>query len=36
MTNAHYHRGDATLISVRGIEHRFWGVHPWVAEGVNA
>lgn len=34
MTNAHYHRGDATLISVRGIEHRFWGVHPWAAEGV--
>ena len=35
MTNAHYHRGDATLISVRGIEHRFWGVHPWVADGVS-
>ena len=35
MTNAHYHRGDATLISVRGIEHRFWGVHPWAADGVN-
>ena len=34
MTNAHYHRGDATLISVHGIEHRFWGVHPWAAEGV--
>ena len=35
MTNAHYHRGDATLMSVRGIEHRFWGVHPWAADGVN-
>ena len=35
MTNAHYHRGDTTLISVRGIEHRFWGVHPWAADGVN-
>ena len=35
MTNAHYHRGDATLISVRGIEHRFWGVHPWAADGVT-
>ena len=35
MTNAHYHRGDATLISVRGIEHRFWGVHPWAADGVS-
>ena len=34
MTNAHYHRGDTTLISVRGIEHRFWGVHPWTAAAV--
>lgn len=31
MTNAHYHRGAETLISVRGVEFRFWGVHPWAA-----
>jgi len=32
MTDAHFHRGAATLISVRGVECRFWGVHPWSAE----
>ena len=31
MTNAHYHRGAETLISVCGVERRFWGVHPWAA-----
>ena len=35
MTNAHYHSGDVTRMSVRGIEHRFWGVHPWAAEEVT-
>ena len=32
MTNAHYHRGAETLISLCGVERRFWGVHPWAAE----
>lgn len=36
MTNAHYHRGDGTFFAVHGVEHRFIGVHPWNAEGVDA
>ena len=32
MTNAHFHRGAETLISVCGVEYRFRGVHPWAAE----
>lgn len=36
MTNAHYHRGDGTFLAVHGVEHRFFGVHPWNADGVDA
>ena len=32
MTNAHYHRGDETLLSLRGREFRFCGLHPWKVE----
>ena len=35
MTNAHYHRGDATFFSCCGRECRLWGVHPWQAEKVT-
>ena len=36
MTNAHYHRGAETLLSLRGKEYRFFGVHPWNAESAQA
>lgn len=36
MTNAHYHRGGLTCLSFRGVEYRFFGVHPWSAETVDA
>ena len=32
MTNAHYHRGDETLLSLRRKDFRFCGLHPWKAE----
>ena len=32
MTDAHYHRGDGTFLSVRGREYAFAGTHPWRAE----
>ena len=32
MTNAHYHKDGVTLMSLRGREYRFLGVHPWRAE----
>lgn len=35
MTNAHYHRGDGTFLSLRGREFRFYGLHPWRAEGAS-
>ena len=35
MTNAHYHRGGATCLSLCGAEYRFFGVHPWYADGVD-
>ncbi len=35
MTNAHYHRGVATCLSLCGKECRFYGVHPWSADGVD-
>lgn len=36
MTNAHYHCGGETLLSMNGVERRFCGVHPWRAEEVRA
>ncbi len=36
MTDAHYHRDGATLMSICGEERRFFGVHPWSAEEVDA
>ncbi len=36
MTNAHYHRGAETLLSLGGKEWRFLGVHPWNAESAQA
>lgn len=36
MTNAHYHRGGLTCLSFRGVEYRFFGVHPWSAETVDS
>ena len=36
MTNAHYHRGDETLLSLHGREVRFCGLHPWKAETETA
>ncbi len=36
MTNAHYHRGAETLLSLVGKEWRFLGVHPWNAESAQA
>lgn len=35
MTNAHYHRGAETCLSLCGVEYRFFGVHPWTADGVD-
>ena len=35
MTDAHYHRGAETLLSLHGREFRFFGVHPWNAETVK-
>ena len=36
MTDAHYHSGMETLLSFRGKEYRFLGVHPWNAESAQA
>ena len=36
MTDAHYHRGEETLLSFRGKVYRFLGVHPWNAESAQA
>lgn len=36
MTNAHYHRDGVTLLSLRGREYRFLGVHPWRADTAAA
>lgn len=35
MTNAHYHRGEDTFLSMRGEEFRFVGMHPWTAESAH-
>ncbi len=35
MTNAHYHRDGVTCLSLCGTEYRFFGVHPWSADGVD-
>lgn len=36
MTNAHYHIGSGTFLSAQGVERRFFGVHPWDADAVDA
>ena len=34
MTDAHYHRGGVTWLSLQGREYRFLGCHPWNADSV--
>jgi TatD DNase family protein len=36
MTDAHYHRGGGTFLSVRSCEYAFAGVHPWQADAFDA
>ena len=35
MTDAHYHRGGVTWLSLQGREYRFLGCHPWDADSAS-